>query len=103
MHGPSQGPMAYGGMGGASGVPTPPNMDVNMGRNVPVTPEMDMGMGSGMMTPNGLGGGMMDMTKQMVQGVRGMMFDTGAKNRMGVMEESDSESMYDSDDDYEQL
>lgn len=119
MPGPAKGAMAYGGMGGARGVPTPPNMDVNMGRNVPVTPEMAMGMGNGRPVPNGMGGGMMDgqianlgnMTGQqvrnaldsMVDGVRGMMFDNGAKNRMGVMSESDSDSMYDSDDDYQQI
>ena len=119
MPGSARGEMAYGGMGGAKGVPTPPNMDVNLGRNVPVTPEMDMGISDGKMMPNGMGGGMMDsqlarmanMTGQgvrdtldsMVDGVRGMMFDSGARNRMGVMAESDSDSMYDSDDDYEQI
>lgn len=40
-----RGPVAYGGVAGARGVPSPSPMEVNMGRNVPVTSEMDMGIG----------------------------------------------------------
>lgn len=119
MPGSVKGPMAYGGMGGARGVPNPPNMDVNMGRNVPVTPEMNMGISNGKMVPNGMRGGMMDAQldklanmngagvrkalDQMIDGARGMIFDEGAKYKMPVSPESDEDSMYDSDDDYEQI
>ncbi len=146
LPGSAKGPMAYGGMGGANGVPNPPNMDVNMGRNVPVTAEMNMGMGSGMRSMdaaldqmnrtgnvNSMLNNMIDnngmlgrnpnyvdpstgmnvavnrdiqkMQKDMATGggVRGMMFESEAKNRMSVSSESDSESMYDSDDDYERI
>lgn len=41
----SKGPVSYGGVAGARGVPGPSPTEVNMGRNVPVTQNMNMGYG----------------------------------------------------------
>ncbi len=123
MPGSAKGPMAYGGMGGAAGVPNPPNMDVNMGKNIPVTGEMGMGISNGKSVPNGMGGGMMDGSldrlSQMngkqarnaldsmidrgmsaVQGVRGMLFNSSTMDKASV---SDSEDDSDSEENFQRV
>jgi len=138
----SKGPVSYGGVAGAPGIPNPSPMDVNMGRNVPVTAEMNMGIGpmdnalskmaqngnisktlnnmidNSMLTRNAnisdpnvgapvmVGNNVRRMESEMNmrnQGVRGMIFGSEAKNMMSVSSESESESMYDSEEEYQTL
>lgn len=136
------GPVAYGGVAGARGIPNPSPMDVNMGRNVPVTSEMNMGIGPmdnalSRMAQNGnvsgtlnkmIDNGMLSRNPNIIdpnvgapvvvgnnmrmmeregnmdnQGIRGMMFGSEAKNMMNVSSESDEESEYDSDEEYQRI
>ncbi len=141
------GPVSYGGVAGAPGVPNPYPEEVNMGRNVPVTQSMNMGygrfpmdsalgkmgqqggdvskslnqmidssmirrnpnvtdssMGAPVVSGNGIRN-MSDMINQGVSSVSGMLFGGETKNLMNISSESDSdsESVYDSEDEYQQI
>lgn len=106
------GPVSFGGVAGAPGIPGPSPTEVNMGRNVPVTQNMNMGYGRfpidnalGKMGQQGgdVSGRLNQMMNRNMGSVSGMLFGGETKNLMNISSESDSDSVYDSDDEYQQV